>query len=154
MRPYGSCAGPRAGSRSKRSQTCPNPARTKPAWRRLEPLLAPGRMLAAVGAHGDSFYVFGGAALEAGPDGKPVREWLRDADRYTPGKGWNRIADLPRPAVAAPSPAPGLNGRLRSTRASRMRCWRTTLRLIGGNLLARHRSRSSQRSRWFGTNRL
>jgi N-acetylneuraminate epimerase len=69
-------------------------------------------MLAAVGAHGDSFYVFGGAALEAGPDGKPVREWLRDADRYTPGKGWNRIADLPRPAVAAPSPAPGLNGRL------------------------------------------
>lgn len=85
---------------------------TKPAWRRLEPLPAPGRMFAVAGAHGDSFYVFGGAALKAGPDGSPLREWLRDAYRYTPGKGWKRLADLPRPAVAAPSPAPVLNGRL------------------------------------------
>lgn len=84
----------------------------KPVWRRLEPLPAPGRMLAVAGAHGDSFYLFGGAALKPGPDGKPVREWLRDAHRYTPGKGWRRLADMPRPAVAAPSPAPVLNGQL------------------------------------------
>ena len=31
-----------------------------------------------------------------------------DLYRFTPGKGWKRIADLPRVAVAAPSPAPTL----------------------------------------------
>ncbi len=84
----------------------------RPGWRRLEPLPAAGRILATAGAHEGSFYVFGGAALHPGPDGKPVREWLRDAWRYTPGKGWKRLADLPHAAVAAPSPAPVINGRL------------------------------------------
>jgi N-acetylneuraminate epimerase len=37
-----------------------------------------------------------------------VREYLRDAYRYQPGRKWARIADLPRPAVAAPTPAPAL----------------------------------------------
>jgi N-acetylneuraminic acid mutarotase len=37
--------------------------------------------------------------------GKPVRRYLNDAYRFTPGKGWKRLADLPRAAVAAPSPA-------------------------------------------------
>ena len=84
----------------------------RPGWRRLEPLPGAGRILATAGAHEGSLYVFGGAALHPGPDGKPVREWLRDAWRYTPGKGWKRLADLPRVAVAAPSPAPVVNGRL------------------------------------------
>lgn len=84
----------------------------RPAWRELEPLPGPGRIFATAGAHDGSFYVFGGAALHAAPDGKPVREWLRDAWRYTPGRGWKRLADLPRVAVAAPSPAPVVNGRL------------------------------------------
>ena len=35
-----------------------------------------------------------------------------DAYRYTPGKGWTRLADLPRVAVAAPSPAAEVGGKL------------------------------------------
>ena len=77
-------------------------------WEELESWPGPGRMLATAGAQAGSFFVLGGAALAAGPDGRPVREWLRDAWRYTPGRGWKRIADLPRAAVAAPSPAPPL----------------------------------------------
>lgn len=89
-----------------------NLGQRRPGWRQLEALPGPGRMLATAGALDGSFYVFGGAALHAGPDGKPVRDWLREAWRYTPGKGWKRIADLPRVSVAAPSPAPALNGKL------------------------------------------
>ncbi len=81
-------------------------------WRTLEPLPGPGRIFATAGVHDGSFFVFGGAALKAAADGKPVREWLRDGHRYTPGQGWKRIADLPRAAVAAPSPAPFVDGRL------------------------------------------
>jgi len=79
-------------------------------WKSLEPCPGPGRMLAAAIALDGSFYLAGGAALRAGPEGQPVREWLRDAWRYTPGSGWRRIADLPRPTVAAPALA--LPGRL------------------------------------------
>jgi N-acetylneuraminate epimerase len=84
----------------------------RPGWRTLEPLPGAGRMLATAAEHDGAFYVFGGAALRPDADGKPVREWLRDAWRYTPGRGWKRLADLPRVAVAAPSPAPLVNGRL------------------------------------------
>lgn len=83
-----------------------------PRWQSLEPLPARGRIFATAGVHEGSFYVFGGAALKRGPDGKPVRDWLRETWRYTPGKGWKRLADLPRVAVAAPSPAPLMNGKL------------------------------------------
>ena len=37
--------------------------------------------------------------------GKVVRRYLADAHRYDRGRGWSRVADLPRPVVAAPSPA-------------------------------------------------
>lgn len=77
----------------------------EPIWQELEPWPGPERMLAVAGVFEDSFYLFSGAKLTAGPDGKPVREFLRDAYRYTPGHGWKRLADLPRAAVAAPSPA-------------------------------------------------
>ena len=50
--------------------------------------------------------------LVADGAGKTSREWLRDAYRYTPAAGWKRLADLPRVAVAAPSPAPSVDGRL------------------------------------------
>jgi N-acetylneuraminate epimerase len=70
------------------------------------------RMLAVAGGHDGAFYLFGGCALKAGADGKPEREWLRDAYRFKPGEGWKRLADLPRVVVAAPSPAPVVNGRL------------------------------------------
>jgi N-acetylneuraminic acid mutarotase len=81
-------------------------------WRELEPWPGPERMLAVAGAMNGKFYIFGGADLKKGVDGKLVREWLRDAYCFTPGKGWKRIADLPRAAVAAPSPAPILDNSL------------------------------------------
>lgn len=77
-----------------------------PAWRELEPWPGPARMLAVAAAQDGSFFLVSGTDLSAGPDGKPVRTYLKDGYRYTPGKGWKRIADLPRFAVAAPSPAP------------------------------------------------
>jgi N-acetylneuraminate epimerase len=84
----------------------------QPRWQTQEPWPGSARMLATAGAHDGSFYLFGGAALKPDVDGKPVREWPRDAWRYTPGQGWKRLADLPRVTVAAPSPAPLVGGRL------------------------------------------
>lgn len=81
-------------------------------WKELDPWPGPERMLAVAGAHEGSFYLFSGAKLSAGAKGKPVREYLRDAWRYTPGHGWKRLPDLPRPAVAAASPAPVINSQL------------------------------------------
>ncbi|MGC4052985.1 MAG: hypothetical protein QM757_26975 [Paludibaculum sp.] len=72
-------------------------------WKELEPLPAPGRILAACGVMGSSFYMFGGAELRAGSDGQPLRRYLRDGWRYTPGKGWTAAAPLPKPVVAAPA---------------------------------------------------
>jgi SSS family solute:Na+ symporter len=74
-------------------------------WKTLPAWPGPARMLATASAQDGAFYLIGGADLSTGPDGKPVRQWLRDAYRFTPGKGWKRLADLPRPSVAAPSPA-------------------------------------------------
>ncbi len=82
-----------------------NLADAKPRWRALEPWPGPARMLAVAGVQGDAFHLFGGTDLKAGPDGKPVRRYLRDAYRFTPKGGWRRIADVPRSVVAAPSPA-------------------------------------------------
>jgi len=81
-------------------------------WKELEPCPGPERMLAVAGALDGSFYLFSGASLAPDPDGKPLRTFLRDAWRFTPGKGWTRLADLPRAAVAAPTPAPAFGSRL------------------------------------------
>ncbi len=75
-------------------------------WQTLEPWPGPQRMLAVAASDGRSFYLIGGTALSAGPQGEPVRTWLQDAYRYVPKQGWQRLADMPRPAVAAPTPAP------------------------------------------------
>jgi N-acetylneuraminic acid mutarotase len=84
----------------------------EPQWRELEPCPGPERIFAVAGVHDGSFFVFSGARLSAGPDGKVMREYLRDAYRFTPGRGWKRLADLPRAAVAAPSPAPAIGDAL------------------------------------------
>lgn len=78
-------------------------------WRALDPWPGPERFLATGGALDGSFFLFSGARLVSGPNGLPQREWLRDAWRYTPGAGWKRLADLPKPLVATPGPAPALD---------------------------------------------
>lgn len=103
--------GPTA-SRAANSFFALNLSPRNPGWRRLEPVPGPGRILATAGVSDGSFYLFGGAALTNNADGRVVRQWLRDAYRYTPGQGWMRLANLPRPAVAAPTPAPEWHGRL------------------------------------------
>jgi len=76
-----------------------------PRWKELPPLPAEPRILPVAAAFGDTFYLCGGAALEP-KDGKVVRRYLRDAWSYAPEAGWKRLADMPKPAAAAPSPAP------------------------------------------------
>jgi N-acetylneuraminic acid mutarotase len=81
-------------------------------WKELEPCPGPARMLAVAGALDGAFYLFSGASLSPDSEGKPLREFLRDAWRFSPGQGWTRLADLPRAAVAAPTPAPTSGSRL------------------------------------------
>jgi N-acetylneuraminate epimerase len=79
-----------------------------PAWRELEPWPGPGRMLAVAAVQAGAFYLFSGTSLSGDAEGKPVRRYLTDAFRYRPGSGWKQLSDIPRPAAAAPSPAPVL----------------------------------------------
>ncbi len=81
-------------------------------WQELAPWPGPERMLSVAGAIDGAFVLCSGVSLAAGADGKPVRTYLRDAYRFDPGKGWVRLADLPRAAVAAPSPAGVVDGKL------------------------------------------
>jgi N-acetylneuraminate epimerase len=76
-----------------------------PSWQKLEPWPGPARILAVAGVADGRFFLFSGADLKRGPDGKPARIYLSDAYAYSPAAGWKRLADLPRAAVAAPSPA-------------------------------------------------
>lgn len=77
-------------------------------WEKLDPLPGPGRILPVLAVRDGKLFVFSGASLAPGADGKPARTYLRDAWSFQPGKGWRQLADLPRAAVAAPSPAPAV----------------------------------------------
>ncbi len=78
-----------------------------PAWQRLPAWPGPGRMLAVAGAQDGSFFLFSGTDVARDPaTGGIRRQYLRDAYAYRSGT-WSRLANLPRPAVAAPSPAYG-----------------------------------------------
>jgi len=82
------------------------------AWQELEPWPGPGRILPVVAAQSNGYetqvYVISGAELFAGADGKPARRYLADGYAYSPkAKAWRRIADVPRPVVAAPAIASG-----------------------------------------------
>lgn len=74
-------------------------------WARLAPLPAPGRILATAASTGDAFFVMAGCSLHADANGKPARTYLKDAWKFSHGE-WTKLADLPRAAVAAASPAP------------------------------------------------
>jgi N-acetylneuraminic acid mutarotase len=80
----------------------------KARWHELEPWPGTARMLATAAVQDKALFLCSGTDLKAGSDGKAIREYLRDAYRYQPGHGWTKIADLPRPAVASPTPAPNL----------------------------------------------
>jgi N-acetylneuraminate epimerase len=84
----------------------------KPVWNQLEPWPGPARMLAVAGANNGEFFLFSGVALSGDGAGKPIRQYLKDAYRFTPREGWKRISDLPRAAAGAPSPAIRHNGQL------------------------------------------
>ncbi len=81
-------------------------------WRELPPCPGPARILATMAAHDGTLYFISGAALKPDADGKPTREWLNDAWSVRPGQAWKKIASIPRVAVAAPSPAPVVDGRI------------------------------------------
>ena len=89
--------------------------RDRSVWTAVPDLPAEPRILAIAAPADPGFLLFGGCALEpivtgdGGPGAK--RRYLRDAWRYHPGRGWKRLADLPRPCAAAASPAPGIDGR-------------------------------------------
>lgn len=74
-------------------------------WRELEPLPDAGRILPVAATRDGALFVFSGASLAPDGDGKPARSYLRDAWKYDASRNWKRLADLPRAAVAAPSPA-------------------------------------------------
>jgi N-acetylneuraminic acid mutarotase len=69
-------------------------------WDTVERLPNRGRMLAMAASVAGELYVVGGVDFDR--DGKRV--YLKMADRYTPGRGWSSVADLPKPLAAAPSP--------------------------------------------------
>jgi N-acetylneuraminate epimerase len=65
----------------------------------------PARMLAVAAVQNGAFFLISGVALVADAGGKSIRSYLRDAYRFSPAAGWSPIADVPKPVVAAPSPA-------------------------------------------------
>lgn len=81
-------------------------------WQELPPCPGKPRILSCMAAADGAVHLFSGAALKPGPDGKPEREWLNDAWRYKPDTGWEKLPDMPRVAVAAPNPAPVIDGKI------------------------------------------
>lgn len=76
-----------------------------PGWQTVPPCPGKARILPVAASLKNDFYLFGGAALEP-TNGKIARVYLHDAWRYEPKQGWRRLADLPKPCVAGPTPAP------------------------------------------------
>lgn len=79
-------------------------------WRELPSWPGPGRFQAVSAATAEGFYLFSGLRYEAVVRGESKLVYLRDAYRYTEKSGWERLPDLPHPAIAAASPAPVIAG--------------------------------------------
>jgi N-acetylneuraminate epimerase len=77
----------------------------EPSWKELVPL-PHGRILSVVANCAGKVFVVGGANVVVDNDGKTSRQYLQDAYQYE-GERWKRLADLPHPVTAAPSPTPG-----------------------------------------------
>ncbi|MHC4328373.1 MAG: sodium:solute symporter family protein [Planctomycetota bacterium] len=77
-------------------------------WIELDPWPGPGRILPVVAVQDGRFFLFSGCELFTDDDGNARRKYLTDGYRFSPGAGagrWKRIADVPTPVVAAPTPA-------------------------------------------------
>jgi len=75
-------------------------------WQRVEAWPGPARALAVAAAQDGALYLFSGLEVRAASEPQPAAPYLRDAYRYRPASGWERLPDLPWSVVAAPSPAP------------------------------------------------
>lgn len=103
---YVACGSPEPGERAASARVFTlTPGKRGAAWQELPPLPADPRILPVIAGLSDGFCLVGGATLES-RSGKTVRRYLCDAWRYTASRGWERLPDLPRPCVAAASPAP------------------------------------------------
>lgn len=76
----------------------------KSIWKKLDTWPGPARMLSIAGSAHNRFFLFSGTDLED-KNGAAHRRYLNDAYKFTPGKGWGKLADLPSPVVAAAGPA-------------------------------------------------
>ena len=81
-------------------------------WKQLKPCPGPARILASMATFKGRVYLFSGASLKPGKDGKAEREWLKDGWCFSPAEGWMQVAGLSHAAVAAPGPLPVRDGRL------------------------------------------
>jgi SSS family solute:Na+ symporter len=80
------------------------------AWKRGPPIPSGGRILPVAATHRGEVMLFSGVALEPDGDGghRRVSPYLVEAwklDRSSDSEPWIQLANLPRPAVAAASPA-------------------------------------------------
>ncbi|MDB6140652.1 MAG: Kelch repeat-containing protein, partial [Verrucomicrobiaceae bacterium] len=82
------------------------------AWKEIEPIPGSPRYLCTAAGHEGVLYICGGTTLEPAAGGKMNRVYLKETWSYRPGKGWNRLTDMLKPAVAAPSPMPLRDGNL------------------------------------------
>lgn len=75
-------------------------------WQIIGELPGKSRMFSIVGTDNDNFFLFGGVHLTNSSDGSGMnREYLKDSWLFNRNTGWKRIADMPGPLAAAPSPA-------------------------------------------------
>ena len=95
---------PHAPRRSRKEFLRLRLAQADAKWEILPSWPGPARAMAVAAALDDSFYLISG--LNMGTDSPPVPAYLRDAFRFHPATGWERLADLPWSTLAAPSPAP------------------------------------------------
>lgn len=81
------------------------PDQPESVWERLEDLPGYGVILPVIASDNLGFFLFSGASLDPDDRGNPVRTYRKEAYRYNIQGGWRSISPLPRPVVAAPSPA-------------------------------------------------
>ncbi len=80
--------------------------RPSEGWVELSPWPGASRGMAVMAAAAGSIYVFSGGELAVAEEGKTRLTYLLDAYRYRADSGWEKLADMPHSALAAPSPAP------------------------------------------------